>query len=97
MESPQDVKDHFGIEKGNQALGCGQEPDVSNEAANTKSEQLREKTRVQCSKPAGILKKGQSHMVNMHLHWALEKNKEVCFFSGVIDYPLLFKICSSLG
>lgn len=83
--------------KGNQALGCGQEPDVSKKAANTKSEQLREKTRVQCSKLAGSLKKGQSHMVDMHLHWALEKNKEVCFFPGVIDYPLLFKICSSFG
>ena len=52
MEIPQYVKDHFGIEKRNQALGCGQEPDVSKEAANIKSEQLREKTRVQCSKPA---------------------------------------------
>jgi hypothetical protein len=83
--------------KGNQALCCGQEPDVSKKAANTKSEQLREKTRVQCSKLAGSLKKGQSHMVDMHLHWALEKNKEVCFFPGVIDYPLLFKICSSFG
>ena len=83
--------------KRNQALGCGQEPDVSKEAANIKSEQLREKTRVQCSKLAGSLKKGQSHMVDMHLHWALEKNKEVCFFPGVIDYPLLFKICSSFG
>lgn len=52
MEIPQYVKDHFGIEKRNQALGCGQEPDVNKEAANIKSEQLREKTRVQCSKPA---------------------------------------------
>lgn len=40
------------------ALGCSQEPDVSKEAANTRSEQRREKTRVQCSKPARSLKKG---------------------------------------
>lgn len=47
----QAVKDYFGIVKGHQALGCGPEPDVSKEAANTKSEQVREKTRVQGSKP----------------------------------------------
>lgn len=66
------VKDDFGIVKGNQALGCGQEPDVSKEAASIKSEQLREKknkgpefkTSMRCGKrrERGL---GQSHMVNV--------------------------------
>lgn len=42
------VKDDLRIVKGKQALGCGQKSDVSQEAADIKSKQVREKeTKVQ--------------------------------------------------
>lgn len=50
------VKNDFGSLKGNQALGCGREPDVSKETASTKPKQVREqkkkKNKVPHSKPA---------------------------------------------